>query len=690
MEKKIWLDNQNDSKYTLKSGLRADIWMHILDFICDISLFTEIPRISKLFYRLSQSYPNFKTSIFLSAEFAVFKDYSKSLKPKFKSIFVHSKALNLLLKSHNLNSVTFNISHPKNKTPRSKIELKELNPSIKRVNLIAEQFIYDRFSTKFMREAIELSIKCPNISFGNIEMAVGECQNLKIIKCESKYFTTFFRIRNSCFKNFTEIDLSIKIGDCPCFDWCVKMIIQNIIQDKVLKFFKCYGEFLRFTNELISMMNEVSTLKTIKFKGFSLIEPEVNLITNFLNAAAHSKLVSISITTPIKSHSKKNTEYKLFINAVDYLLKNCQTLKHFRLTSFNRLSNNNIKHLASIIIESIKSDRLETFNKLDIKSLAHDKVKTFYIKYDIQLDNKKLDLLLFLILLDFIPKSDFLEKIVLYKHQITEINIKNTMTSILNQNSLKFIKSNLYNHILFIISLKVIDLTSLNINCKAEIYNEQAIKLVLSSSNLNHLKLSLQGNKNSKSIFFIIKSNPLIFSKMKTLKINLKNEILTPSTFSRIIISETLTSITLKNFTICASEKLKNLNLSCLQKLEMIKASFSQDSFDFIVSLIKSSENLEIIRLEKCCVCYKKTTSLETMQKNNIKNSEAIVDSLILKTNLKKVFIQINKNLDKERKSGYENIGGIKKIVENNHLEELNLVLPFSEDGLIEFNKLSR
>lgn len=50
METKSLLDAENCPKSGLKNGLRTDIWMYILDFICDISLFTEIPRINKFFY----------------------------------------------------------------------------------------------------------------------------------------------------------------------------------------------------------------------------------------------------------------------------------------------------------------------------------------------------------------------------------------------------------------------------------------------------------------------------------------------------------------------------------------------------------------------------------------------------------------------------------------------------------------
>lgn len=694
METKSLLDAENCPKSGLKNGLRTDIWMYILDFICDISLFTEIPRINKFFYRLSQSYPNFKTSLFLSAEFAEYARYSETLEQKRISIFIHSKALNLLLSSHNLNSVTFNISQPKNNTTRFKIELKELKPSIRRVNLIAQQFIHERLSIKFMREAIELSVKCPNFNFNTLALAVKKCQNLKTIECESKFLTIFNRSMHYNFKNITNIDLSLKVYDCPCFDWCATRIIQNITESKVLKSFKVYGEFFRFTNELKSMMKGVPTLETMKFKKFSMLETKIEFITKFLDAAAYSNLVLLSITTPIKSYLKRclrNAEYKQFIGAVDNLLKNCQTLKHFRLTSFNRLSYQDIKKLASIIVESIKSDRLETFNKLDVKGLANDKVKTFYIKYDLKIENKKLDLLLFFILIEFMPKSNFLEKVIIYKHKITEIIINSTITNMKDKSSFTFIQPNLYNIILFIIASKIIDFTSLNLICTTEAYNEFAIKCILSSSNLNNLKLSLHGDKNSKNIFSILKTNPFIFSKLRTLKIDLKNEILTYSTFSNLFISDILTSISLKNFTVCISETFQyNESFACLQKLKIINAPLSQFSFNFIVSLIKCSENLEIIRLEKCCVSHKKGTSFEAMQEINIKNSEAIVESLAFMIKLKKVFIQTNKNLDKERKSWFENNEGIKKIVGNNRMiERLELILPFCNSGLLEFKNIN-
>ncbi|OMJ86495.1 hypothetical protein SteCoe_11989 [Stentor coeruleus] len=693
MESLLLPDNENRPRSCLKNGLRADIWMYILDFICDLSLFTEIPRINNFFYRLSQSYPCFKTSLFLSAEFGVFANYTEALKQKRKSLFIHNKALNLLMSSHNLNSITFNISQPKNKAPRFEIELKELKNSVKRVNLIAQHYMHDRFKIKFMREAIELSIKCPNLNFTAVVLAARKFPNLKTIECESKFASIYNRSVHSYFKNITKLDLSIKVYDCPCFDFFAKSIIQNIIEGKVLKFFKGYGEYLRLTNDLASMIKEVQTLQTMKFKRFSMVETKINFVTSFLNVAAHSNLVSLSITSPIKSFLKRcrrNAEYTKFIDAVDYLLKNCRTLRHFRLTSFKRLPYRDIKKLSSIIIESIKSDQLETFNKLQIKNLANNKIKVFYIKYDIENYNTKLESLLFLILSEFIPKSNFLEKIVIYKHQVTEIIINTTISNIKSKSLFEFDQPNFYNLILLIIASKIRDLTSLNLNCPIEIYNKLATEFILSSSNLNHLKLTLQGDKNSKNIFSIVKANPFIFSKMIILIIDLKNEILTHATFSNIIISEILTSVSLKNFTVCLSENIQNTKkFTCLKKLEMINASFTQYSFDYILSLIKCLEILEIIRLEKCCVSHKKGILLETMQEINIKNSEEIINSLILKTNLKEVFVQINKNLDKERKDGFENIRGIEKIKENNKgIEKFDLVLPFNDVGLLEFKKL--
>ncbi|OMJ68355.1 hypothetical protein SteCoe_34231 [Stentor coeruleus] len=669
---------QNNSK-KISSALRKDIWMLILDFLCEKSLFTEIPRVNKFFRSISSNYSKFKTCLWIPSLARTKRKMIGYWKSIYKSILcVQPIVLNLLKQYDKVCYIKIEIIRHLEEdivTDLKKITL----PSLKSLNFINHMFLHNNLKFSLLSSLENLRIEYTNSELGSLQSFISLAPQLQSLKVKSQSF--FLESINDF--DFIQNYICLSFPSNQSSRTNVDTFLDKIIEKKVIEKLSLSSVYLYSKVQIENLLKIVPSLKVLKFKEETKEEKiDFDAFDEMIMNARFSNLTVLHVKNfPMcfNEDTEKSKEQEKFVGNVKRLLLECKTLRSLTLENVSCLSPLNLKQISKTITHFSQYGHLETFNYLPLKLLHKGSIKVLFIHKNIaRLDSHSL-YLNFLILKSMYQNLTSLEKIIVSTPKDPLQSIKSYQIKDLTTKSLKINHKSLKEFYLLVFWAKNLSIEYLKCKCTGEIENCMAKYFLKSSKNLKELDMTLWGNRKTNGFNRFWEKN---LDKMNTLvefTCNFSNEKISDAVFCSILSLKNLKVLILDNFAQCLKEPNTKMSLKDLESLEIDNFIASKGSFITLISAIEQNSKISVINIR---------VNILKSENSNWEGLEKLVKVLAGKSNLQNVSIKIIIGIKAEYVKYETFLQTVIEILNNNkRLKKFEISVPLHLENLLNYFK---
>lgn len=672
-------DQVQTTSKKISSALRKDIWMLILDFLCEKYLFTEIPRVNKFFRALSLNYSKFKTCLWIPSLARTKRKMIGYWKSIYKSILcVQPEVINLLKKYDKVCYIKIEII--RNLEEDLHTDLKKITlPNLKTLNFINHMYLHNNLKFSLLSSLENLRIEYINSELGSLQSFISLAPQLQSLKVKSQSFILESINDFDCVQNFISLSFPGNQNSKIKLD----AFLDKIIEKKIIEKLSLSSVYLYSSEHIENLLKIVRSLKVLKFKDDSNKEIiPFKIFNGMILNARFSNLVELHVKSFPMNFNKdavKSKEQMEFVENIKALVLECKTLRSLTLENLSCLSPFYLKQISKSIIHFSQHGYLEIFNYLPLKDLHIGSLKVLFIHKNVsRLDNHSL-YLGFLILACIYKKRIGLEKIIVSTPKDPLQSIKTYKIKDFFTKSMKINQKALKEFYLLVFLAKNPAIEHLKCKSTGEIENKLANYFIKSSKNLKELEMSQFAIKKTSEFNHFWEKRLDKFDTLTEFSCNFSNEKISDAVFCSILSSKSLKNLVLENFTQCLKEPNTKLSLNELEDLDIYNFTASKASCISLMSAIEQSSKVSAIRLS-LKIMKTKNSTWEIIGK--------MVRGLAGKTNLQNVSIKIMKGIKAEDINYEAFLQTVIEILKNNKgLKKFDISVPLCVENLLHYSK---